>query len=1059
LNEGHGIFLWYSDHNIIKNNICNLNNVGIALHESNHNIILNNTCDSNGYQYWGIQINICNDVIISNNTCIRNGDGIYVQYSFNITIINNTFNLNNGNGIYSFAKSSIIENNTCDSNYGRGIYSGGDSNLFVNNTCYLNGGDGIMIVGILNIIRDNICNSNNKSGISIGGELNIIRKNKCSFNKADGIDLDGNSNLVGNNIYNSNNDDGIDLIGNSNSVENNSCNSNKQNGIFIYGSYNIISNNTCNFNYHNGTLVFLSNSNTIVENTYYQNYKGGISLSEAKNSILKDNVMEFCGILIQGGFLDQWNTHTIDITNTVNGRPVYYWKDQMSGTIPLGAGEVILANCNNIQITNQNLTDSTTGILLGFTINSKISFTLCTNNLLNGIYIFSSTSNIIDNCTFFSNVKSDFYLEENSKNNIAINSTSNTVHNEGYTSELIIKNYLHIQVNHTENFPVEGGDVLVKENDKVIHATPGYGGVTTKTDVYGQVKWLLVTDRTYLGGIAPVKNIISVNVKYDNNEAINNNREIDMATSHFEYFYVNYTINSLPDKIILESPYNNSYINLTSQLLIKWKIGIDENGDTLTYYLQINDIDNDWESLILDRNMGNNELRNAYNFLRDGIYQWRVRAHDGVGFGPWSDIWNFTVDTIPPDILISINNDEIYTNTVDVNLQLFAHDSGSGAAQMTFSNDKVSWRGWESYNLIKFYELSKGDGEKIIYFKVRDRANNTAITHDTIILDTSPPNSLSISINNGSSKTNSTSVILNLFAQDNLSGVNLMAFSNDGKNWSKWENYSELKLYTIPSGDEVKIIYFKVIDNAGNIADPISTTILLNSTSPQIDKSPDEDENSPNIFNKYANYWFFLILIIIIISILILIQLIRKQKKQPKPEGELPTVETITVKPTTPTISEITNEQSIIHQTLIQQPVISSDDFVSAPTTTTSTAKDVSTSTSTITSKATPIPEAQAQTPTLPPTQITSEFQLQKATLTKNQQLNLLRERFLIGEVTEETYNKLRGEIETIGVDDITKEESEVGTSIDEEQQSEPGEDMAGTEESTDKITKDKDDE
>ena len=39
-------------------------------------------------------------------------------------------------------------------------------------------------------------------------------------------------------------------------------------------------------------------------------------------------------------------------------------------------------------------------------------------------------------------------------------------------------------------------------------------------------------------------------------------------------------------------------------------------------------------------------------------------------------------------------------------------------------------------------------------------------------------------------------------------------------------------------------------------------------------------------------------------------------------------------------------------------------------------------------------------------------LQLPQATLTKAQQLNLLRERFLRGEVTEETYNKLRAEIE-----------------------------------------------
>lgn len=67
-----------------------------------------------------------------------------------------------------------------------------------------------------------------------------------------------------------------------------------------------------------------------------------------------------------------------------------------------------------------------------------------------------------------------------------------------------------------------------------------------------------------------------------------------------------------------------------------------------------------------------------------------------------------------------------------------------------------------------------------------------------------------------------------------------------------------------------------------------------------------------------------------------------------------------------------------------------------------------------------------APTPALTPTPGQAVPQLPQATLSKAQQLNLLRERFLRAEVTEETYNKLRAEIETGGEEAETVEDISV---------------------------------
>ncbi|MCK5559180.1 MAG: hypothetical protein KAJ51_01245, partial [Thermoplasmata archaeon] len=59
----------------------------------------------------------------------------------------------------------------------------------------------------------------------------------------------------------------------------------------------------------------------------------------------------------------------------------------------------------------------------------------------------------------------------------------------------------------------------------------------------------------------------------------------------------------------------------------------------------------------------------------------------------------------------------------------------------------------------------------------------------TLTIDTQPPYSLSISINNGDEYTSSTSVTLSLSAQDTV-GLDQMAFSNDNVSWDTWEPYS-----------------------------------------------------------------------------------------------------------------------------------------------------------------------------------------------------------------------------------------------------------------------------
>jgi len=141
------------------------------------------------------------------------------------------------------------------------------------------------------------------------------------------------------------------------------------------------------------------------------------------------------------------------------------------------------------------------------------------------------------------------------------------------------------------------------------------------------------------------------------------------------------------------------------------------------------------------------------------------------------------------------------------------------------------------------------------------------------MFDNLPPEHHYISINNDEKYTNSTSVILTLHAEDPDSGVYQMAFSADGETWTEWEHFASEKAYTLPTGDGEKVIYFRVMDNAGNIADMVFDTILLNTKVQDNDSEKDEplepEEKKPErkedtTFTLIVTTTFIILIIIII---------------------------------------------------------------------------------------------------------------------------------------------------------------------------------------------------
>ena len=204
-----------------------------------------------------------------------------------------------------------------------------------------------------------------------------------------------------------------------------------------------VSNNEVFDNYVGITLA--GSSNNTVANNILSNNTLAFYIQYSTNNTLIGNGMVGNGIFIIGGPIEQWNSHKIDTSNTVNGKPVYYWKDTIGGTIPIGAGQVLLVNCTQVVMENQDLNNASVGMEIGLSRNITIidnnvsgndlvgiwvlssdNNTISRNNISNngdGIFLFGSNNNTFEDNNASLNIGSGFFVFVSSKYN---NITSNT---------------------------------------------------------------------------------------------------------------------------------------------------------------------------------------------------------------------------------------------------------------------------------------------------------------------------------------------------------------------------------------------------------------------------------------------------------------------------------------------------------------------------------------------------------------------------------------------------------------------------------------------------------
>lgn len=293
-------------------------------------------------------------------------------------------------------------------------------------------------------------------GLTLSGRSNVTIKNSQIKEFGYGIYIKGSSNIsvYGNNVtenwwYDWVFEDyfgyGILVQGSSNnSVSANNITDNYYGIELRFSNYNSISGNTVTASWEDGVSLVLSSNNRISENNIKVNGGAGIDLFEsssdtlsgnniannnwgiyfawASNEVLRSNSMvdNDYGIYVEigGDLLDY--LQDADASNTIDGKPVYWWVNKQDMVVPPDAGFVALVNCTRITIRDLNIAKNGQAILLAFTSNSEITRNNIANNY-DGIMLESSLGNSISRNNIVANFGDGILLFRSSSNTISEN--------------------------------------------------------------------------------------------------------------------------------------------------------------------------------------------------------------------------------------------------------------------------------------------------------------------------------------------------------------------------------------------------------------------------------------------------------------------------------------------------------------------------------------------------------------------------------------------------------------------------------------------------------------
>jgi parallel beta-helix repeat protein len=284
--------------------------------------------------------------------------------------------------------------------------------------------------------------------------------------------------------------------------------SDNQNGIELdYSHYNTITGNAPYSNRANGIDVWRSDNNTIIGNVLsFNSY--GITLGSTENCTVSGNTMSSCGISIYFNDyeFDEFLTNEIDISNTVNGKPVYYYTSRGNLGNPdfINSGQIILVNCTDSFLSNIDVTYTTLGIIVTFCKNITIFNSDFNNNVVAISTRYSSFINITNNIVSNNEAGISMYGCENSTiSENDVNNNADLINMWGYGINVGDCENCNITSNTVNNNYESGLDVWHSEDLEINGNTLNYNRYGIQTNEISDCE---IEDNIINGAVASLDN-------------------------------------------------------------------------------------------------------------------------------------------------------------------------------------------------------------------------------------------------------------------------------------------------------------------------------------------------------------------------------------------------------------------------------------------------------------------------------------------------------------------------------------------------------------------------
>ena len=394
-NCSYGAYPYYSEnitvsHNVIRN--CTEN--AIALRGAKNSTAYENELVNNEFGVW---LEEAVDCSIANNTFFDNYNGIGAEYSHRINVTDNNISHTSAYGVdvLGCTYCTFTQNSIAGCNQGLRLEES-DWSIVTNNSLAEPMSTGIRIL------------SSSKAVVSNNTLLNIsssgISTTSCSLCEVADNEIVGGiygistwwSGLSGSgptrwcnftrNTVTGTIDTGIRDVGN-----------------FGYSLYNNISENVI-FDNHGYGIEITGYDDVVYKNTISNSGDYGIMLSALRttfvsNVLLNDSLYMGSAVSHPYNNPSYYDTHTITSDNTVNGKPILYLKE-VSDIVVSGdsVGEVIIASCENVTISNLELSAADIGIENAYSGNVTIDNCTVTD-MYEGMIMFMS-----ENCSVSSNL-------------------------------------------------------------------------------------------------------------------------------------------------------------------------------------------------------------------------------------------------------------------------------------------------------------------------------------------------------------------------------------------------------------------------------------------------------------------------------------------------------------------------------------------------------------------------------------------------------------------------------------------------------------------------------